>query len=113
MIRAMRMPTEGVQSIGGAGLVRLANWTTRRHDSYKKFMARIHKFIVAITSAEKEERENAAVIEKATLGYDPNKAIKSNGSIRKEDSTSIRVHQATTPTADKRKAQVQALPMHV
>ena len=54
----------GVQSLGGAGLVKLGNWTTRRHDKYKKFMGRIHKFIVAITNVEKEERENAAITTK-------------------------------------------------
>ena len=77
--------------------MKLANWTARRHNSYKQLMARIHRFIVAITIAEKEEREKAAKIEKATLGYDPSKAIKSNGTIRKEDSSTIRYDKLQLP----------------
>ena len=80
---------KGVQSIGGVGLVKLASWAARRHASYRQLMARIHKFIVALATAEKEERENAAKIEKAVLGYDPSKSIKSNGTIRKEDPVTV------------------------
>ena len=78
-------------------MVKLANWTARRHNSYKQLMARVHKFIVAIAIAEKEEREKAAKIEKTTLGYDPSKAIKSNGTIRKEDSPTIRFANLQLP----------------
>jgi len=88
---------KGVQAIGGAGLVRLARWTTKRHANYKKFMGKIHNFIHKITVAEKEEREKEAVIQKATLGYDPSKAIKSRGTIRKENTTSIRYSSLQLP----------------
>ena len=88
---------KGVQAIGGAGLVRLARWTAKRHANYKKFMGKIHKFIHKITVAEKEEREKEAVIQKATLGYDPSKAIKSRGTIRKENTTSIRYSSLQLP----------------
>ena len=60
-------------------------------------MARIHKFIAAIAIAEKEERESAAKIEKAVLGYDTNKAIKSNGTIRKEDPTTVMYERLQLP----------------
>ena len=105
MTKAMRTPIKGVQPIGEVGLVKLANWAARRHASYKKLMAKFHKFIVAIAIAEKEERENAAKIEKAVLGYDPNKSIKSNGAIRKEDPSTVQYAklQLPPPVKGKRK----------
>ena len=95
----------GVHSIGGAGLVKLANWAASRHDKYKKFMARIHKLIVAIASVEKEERGIAARTEKAILGYDPAKVIKSSGAIRKEDPSMVQYVslQLPPPVKGKRK----------
>ena len=105
MTKVMRTLTKGVQSSGGDGLVKLANWAARRHMGYKKFIAMIHNFIVAITVAEKEERENAAKVEKAVLGYDPQKMIKSNGTIRKEDPSSVQYAklQLPPPVKGKRK----------
>ena len=88
---------KGVQSIGGDGLVRLASWAVGRHAEYKRFIARIQKFIAAITIVEKEEREKTAKVEKAVLGYDPNKWIKSNGTIRKEDPTSVQYEKLPLP----------------
>ena len=88
---------QGVQTIGGTGLVKLAKWTAERHARYKSFMARIHKFIAAITIVEKDERENTARIQKTVLGYDPDKAIKSNGTIRKEDPTATLYEKVMMP----------------
>jgi len=48
---------KGVQSIAGDGLVKLAGWAAKRQATYKKFIARIHRFIAAITTIEKEKRE--------------------------------------------------------
>ena len=88
---------KGVQSMGGVGLVKLANWAARRHASYRQLMARIHKFIVAIATAEKEEREKTAKIEKPVLGYDPSKSIKSSGAIRKEDPSTVQHAKLQAP----------------
>ena len=95
---------KGVQSIGGVGLVKLAKWAAGRHARYRHLMARIHKFIAAIAIAEQEERESAAKIEKAVLGYDPDKAIKSNGTIRKEDPTTTIYEKVKLPPPVKRQA---------
>ena len=47
---------EGVESIQGRGLVKLASWVANRHDKYGTFMKRVHKFIAGVLIAEKERR---------------------------------------------------------
>jgi hypothetical protein len=88
---------KGVQAIGGEGLVKLAKWAAERHASYKKLLARIHKFIAAMTVVEKEEREKAAKIDKMVKGYDQSKWIKSNGTIRHEDQANIKYDKLILP----------------
>ena len=46
----------GVECIHGKGLVVMAGWLAKRHKAYKKFIERIHNFIVGLAKAEKEER---------------------------------------------------------
>ena len=58
--RSVENAHKGVQPVGCDGLVKLANWAARRHATYKQFIARIHKFIVAITVAEKEEKRTCS-----------------------------------------------------
>ena len=87
----------GVQSIAGDGLVKLAGWVTKRQAAYKQFIARIHRYIAAITTIEKEEREKAAKVRKAVLGYDAEKWIRSSGKIRKETQATTTYHKLIMP----------------
>ena len=91
----MQMQTKGVQSIAGEGLVKLAKWTATKHRNYRAFLARIHKFIAGMTIIEKEAREKAAKVEKALIGYDPDKWIKSEGAIRKEAQAALSTRSST------------------
>ena len=54
--RSDKIADEGVEAIGGRGLVKLGDWLGKRHDQYSKFMSRIQKMIAGIALAEKEER---------------------------------------------------------
>ena len=75
---------EGVEKIGGEGLVRLGAWIAERHDRYIALMRRIQRFIAAVTKEEKEERERRDIATKATIGYDPKKWIKTSPVIKDE-----------------------------
>ena len=77
-----KIADEGVEAIGGRGLVKLGAWLEKRHDQYSKFMPRIQEMIVGIALAEKEERTVDKEIKKATLGYDPDKWLRSDVQIR-------------------------------
>ena len=92
---------KGVQSIAGDGLVCLAGWVAKRQAAYKQFIARIHRYIAAITIIEKEERAKAGRIRKALLGYDAEKWIKSNGKIRKETQETITFQKLNMPPPTK------------
>ena len=76
---------KGVLCIHGPGLVTLAKWLAERHKAYKQLIARLHKFIVGMTKAVKEERLKRSKVDQARLGYDPEKWIKANGIIRSEE----------------------------
>ena len=76
---------KGVESIQGPGLVELAGWAARRHEAYKKLIMRVQKLIAGTVTAEKEERDKNRKAAKVVLGYDPEKWIKSNGTIRDEN----------------------------
>ena len=91
------MQTKGVQSIAGGGLVKLAKWTATRHRKYRAFLARTHKIIAGMTIIEKEARDKAAKVEKALIGYDPDKWIKSEGAIRKEDQAALKYEKLNLP----------------
>ena len=64
-------------------------WLTERHDAYIAFMQRVQGMIVAITKAEKEERQKRSTIRTVTLGYDTNKFLKTKVCIRDERSQQI------------------------
>ena len=97
MTIALQMQTKGVQSIAGDGLVKLAKWKATKHSQYRTFLARMHKFIAGMTIIEKEAREKAAKVEKALIGYDPDKWIKSEGAIRKEDQAALKYEKLNRP----------------
>ena len=48
---------KGVEAIAGIGLVKLGKWCEARLKKYKKLLNRVHKMLVAVITAEKEERE--------------------------------------------------------
>ena len=52
-----KLADQGVHSIHGVGLVKLASWIAQRHQRYGTFMKRIRKFIAGMTLIEKAERE--------------------------------------------------------
>ena len=66
---------EGVKSTYGAGFVKLASWTATRHGDYRKFIIRVQRYVTAVMCAEKEERMKGKKIDKALLGYDPDKWV--------------------------------------
>ena len=51
-----KLADQGVSSINGIGLVILDSCLAERHDNYMKLMRRIHKMIITVTIAEKEDR---------------------------------------------------------
>ena len=67
-----------MEQLAGEGLVKLGSWVANRQDHYKKFIARIHRMIAAVTKAEKEERNKAKAIDKQLLGYDPEKWVETD-----------------------------------
>ena len=83
--RSDKNADKGVELIMGRGLVVLGKWLAKRHDGYVQFMKRIQKMIATITKAEKEERSKQNCIDKATLGYDPLKWIKSQMQLRDKE----------------------------
>ena len=68
----------GVEQLAGEGLVKLGSWVANRQDHYKKFVARIHRMIAAVTKAEKEERQKAKDIDEQLLGYDPGNRVETD-----------------------------------
>ncbi len=48
---------KAVEAIAGIDLVKLGKWLEARQKNYKQLMNRVHKMIVAVTIAEKEERK--------------------------------------------------------
>ena len=76
--RSDRNADQGVEQLAGEGLVKLGKWIADRQDRYKKFLARIHLMIAAVTKAEKEERQKAKAIDKQILGYDPEKWVETD-----------------------------------
>ena len=79
--------------VGGVGLVKLGAWLAERHDAYIAFMIRIQNMIVAITKAEKEERQRRHTIRKATIGYDTNKYLKTDIRIRDERNLQVQYEE--------------------
>ena len=55
--RSDKNADRGVEQLAGEGLVTVGRWVANRQDQYKKFVARIHRMIAAVTKAEKEERK--------------------------------------------------------
>ena len=76
---------KGVRMINGAGLVKLGSWIDKKHRKYIKFMSRVRKVIIAVTLAEKDERENARAVDKAVQGYDPKVWMKTTAGVRNKD----------------------------
>ena len=64
--RSDKNADQGVEQLAGEGLVELGRWVTNRHDHYKKFVARIHRMIAAVTKAEKDEQEQSEGRRQAT-----------------------------------------------
>ena len=61
---------KGVEAIVGVGLVKLGKWLEARQKNYKKLMNRVHKMIVVVTIAEKDERKKIHSIQQIALCYD-------------------------------------------
>ena len=76
---------KGVEVIHSPGLVKLAHWAANRHQAYKRLMMRVQKIIIGMTIHEKELRAKQHSIDKAVLGYDPEKWVLSDACIRHED----------------------------
>ena len=75
----------GVEAVAGKGLVKLGKWFEKRHAGYRKLMVRVQRMIAGVTIAEKEERKKYHTVQKALLGYDPEKFLKTDAEIRDED----------------------------
>ena len=79
-----KLADKGVEEIAGVGLVKLGKWCEARWKEYKKLVNQVHKLIVGVTLAEKEERAKQQVVQKTWLGYDPEKWTKPEAEIRDE-----------------------------
>ena len=82
--KADKNADEGAEMVYGGGLVKLGQWLAERHSRYVCFMRRVQKMIVAVTSAEKDARKKAHECNKAVLGYDPTKWLKTDAKIRRK-----------------------------
>ena len=83
--RSDKNADKGVTCINGPGFVTLAKWLAKRHRAYGQFIRRIHRFIIGMTRAVKDERTKRSKVDQAVLGYNPEKWVKANGLIRCED----------------------------
>ena len=79
-----KLADKGVEAIAGIGLVKLGKWLEARQKTYRRLIVRVHKMIVAVTLAEKEERRRDHTIQKALLGFEPPKSIKADAEVRDE-----------------------------
>ena len=57
-----KLADKGVEAVAGIGLVKLGKWLEARQKDYRKFLNRVHKMIVAVTVAEKEEKKRIHTI---------------------------------------------------
>ena len=88
---------EGVNSIDGQGLTRLAKWIQDRHDNYINFMKRIHKVMVAVHTEEKRRRKHNDEVGKGLLGYDPKIDTKTDVRIRCQAHLNIQYRKLDLP----------------
>ena len=91
------MQIKGVLCIHGTGLFTLTKRLAKRHLAYKRFIARIHRLIAGMPKAVKEERKKRSKVEQATLGYDPEKWVKTNDICRSEDPEADAYHELSLP----------------
>ena len=59
-----KLADKGVEAIAGIGLVKLGKWLEARQQKYKTLINRVHRMIVAVTLAEKEESKKTHSIQK-------------------------------------------------
>ena len=83
------MADRGVEAIAGIGLVKLGKWWGARQKDYRSFIVRIQKMIVGVTRADEEERKNDHTLQKALLGYDPGKWVKTDVEIRGDEQLEV------------------------
>ena len=88
---------DGVESIQGRGLVKLASWIADRHDKYGAFMRRVHKMIAGVLIAEKERRVKDKQVSRTVLGYDPDKWTQTEVNIRSENQNEVEYHKLEMP----------------
>ena len=88
------------------GLVKLGKWLEARQKKNKKLMNRVHKIIVAVTLAEKDERKKIHSIQKIALGYDTLKWMKGDANVRDESQLDIEYREVKliSPTKGNRKS---------
>ena len=98
-----KLADKGVEEFAGKGLVKLGKWCEARQKQYRFVFVRVHKIIVGDTLAEKEERVESRVMQKALLGYDPQKWVKANAEIRDEEHLEVEYQSLKTiqPTKGK------------
>ena len=92
---------KGVEAIAGMGLVKLGKWLEARQKKYKKLMNRVHKMIVAVTIAEKEERKKIQTAKKTLLGYDTQKWTEADALIRDESQLEVSYRKIDLVSATK------------
>ena len=83
------MADGGVAAIAGVGLAKLGKWCEASLQAYRTLIVRVQKMIVGVTLVEKEERKNDRTLQKALLGYDPEKWIKTDPEIRDEEQVEV------------------------
>ena len=68
-----KLADKGVEEFVGVGLVKLGKWCEARLKQYRKLVIRVHKMIVGVTLAEKEERAKQRVKQKSLARIRPGK----------------------------------------
>ena len=94
--------------------MKLGKWCEARQKDYIKLLVRVQQMIVGVTLAEKEGRANDRTIQKALLGYDPEKWVKTDVEIRGEEQIEVgyqSINSSNPPKGKHRFAHCQVLYM--
>ena len=69
----------------GEHVLEAINWLAERLEKYQKFMQRVHRVIIEVIKAEKEERVRRRAIHKTINGYDSQVEARADGKIKGDE----------------------------
>lgn len=79
--------TKGIEHLNGMSkhVLEAINWLAERLEKYQKFMQRVHRVIMEVIKAEKEERVRRRAIHKTINVYDSQVEAKADGKIKGDE----------------------------